>query len=323
MLSCQDTVQLQEPPAKIRFFSRAEAQELGQTVRKRNVFARHSWENNFYLGRIQSLADTSIIEVFLPGQPDDIIPQAQVIADVLEKLVLLSTTFVTKRDKLQQQLAISRHRRSVFDITIGPGYQYLRSKSKREFEVNPVVLDEKLSKRFERCGFRQLGSACASSEGLPSRIRSAIDWLFESRLEPALPAAIVKTAIALESMLIFDQSEPLARSLSERIAFIVSQDPSTRQQISALFKKFYDARSGVVHGSRKGPKGPSPGLLEGIDRITLLVCLTIGSNRNLWHSTQTLLDWCEGQKWGTPDTTVNIPFPSSLLSQAMDMCVGG
>ena len=39
-----------------------------------------------------------------------------------------------------------------------------------------------------------------------------------------MPAAIVKTAIALEALLIAKESEPLTRSLSERAAFLLSHD---------------------------------------------------------------------------------------------------
>ena len=58
--------------SRIRFFSVREADELAAQVRKRNVFARHSWENNFYLQRVKALADHTVIEVFRQGDPKDI-----------------------------------------------------------------------------------------------------------------------------------------------------------------------------------------------------------------------------------------------------------
>jgi hypothetical protein len=135
-----------------------------------------------------------------------------------------------------------------------------------------------------------------------------------------MSAAVVKTAIAMESLLVFDQSEPVAKSLSERAAFIVSPDPDIRRKVASLFKKFYDARSGVVHGGRRKATSLTPNLIEGMDRVALLVCLTIGANCALWDSTQTLLDWCEGQRWGTPDSKIKVPFPNAFLNQAIDLC---
>src|SRR5260370_7194565 len=56
--------------SQIRFFSRIEADKLAATVRQRNVFARHSWENNFYLKQVAQLADRTIIEVYRAGDPN-------------------------------------------------------------------------------------------------------------------------------------------------------------------------------------------------------------------------------------------------------------
>src|SRR5688572_12036648 len=111
---------------------------------------------------------------------------------------------------------------------------------------------------------------------------TSLDWLFESRLEPQLEASVVRTAIALESLLIFDKSESLARSLSERAAFILSPHPDRRREISRIVKRFYDARSRVVHGSHKKAKHLTPSLVESVDRLSMLLCLVIGTNQELW-----------------------------------------
>ena len=61
----------------IRTISANESQKLMQDIRKRNVFMRHSWENDFYCRRIESLANKSVIEVHRQGNPDQIIPAAE------------------------------------------------------------------------------------------------------------------------------------------------------------------------------------------------------------------------------------------------------
>jgi hypothetical protein len=109
-------------------------------------------------------------------------------------------------------------------------------------------------KRFSRCGFDTLANYIQSNSDISNRLAVSLAWLFDSRIEPRLAASVVKTSIALESLLIFSESESLAQSLSERAAFILSPDPSRRQQISRMLKRFYDARSGVVHGSQKKAK---------------------------------------------------------------------
>lgn len=135
-------------------------------------------------------------------------------------------------------------------------------KRKPEPDIRGITINEKFCRRFERCGFPSLALLCTSDNDIANRVMSTINWLFESRQEPVLSASIVKTSIALESLLISNESEPLAKSLSERAAFILSSDPDIRQKISKIVKIFYDTRSGVVHGSQKKAKSLLQALLR-------------------------------------------------------------
>jgi len=51
----------------VRYFNEVEARTLSEMVRKRNIFARHSYENNFYIKKINELSNRTIIEVFRSG----------------------------------------------------------------------------------------------------------------------------------------------------------------------------------------------------------------------------------------------------------------
>jgi len=320
MLSAKSILKLPKIMTCIRFFDERESQELYKLIKKRNVFARHSWENNFYLQRIEDLANTTVIEIFRPGNPRDMNYEAQKIADLIEKLAILSSTLIMSRKMIQRKLAISSHRRSVFDITIGPKFWSLKSKSMPEQDVQGITIDERFCSRFESCGFPQLAFICLTCNDIADHVMSAINWLFESRQEPILSASIVKTSIALESLLISNESEPLAKSLSERTAFILSSDPDIRNKVSQIVKTFYDARSGVVHGSRKKLKKLTPGLVEGMDRLIVLLCLIIASNSNKWNSIESLIKWFEGQRWGAPASDIHIPFSNTYLLNAINLC---
>jgi|LGVD01.1.fsa_nt_gb hypothetical protein len=319
MLSAKSMLMLPKLNICIRFFNKEEAQALFALVKKRNVFARHSWENNFYLQRVEDLADITIINIIRTGNPDDIIDEVQITADLIEKLVFLSSTLVMSKKEIQRLLAISPYRRTIFDLTIGPKCNYIKSKSRSEPVIKGIIIDEKFCRRFERCGFPHLALLCTSDYNITERIISTINWLFESRQEPQLSASIVKTSIALESLLISSESEPLAKSLSERAAFILSSEPDIRHKISKIVKKFYDARSGVVHGSRKKSKMLTPNLVEGMDRLVILLCLTIASNSDKWDSMDSLLNWCESQRWGTSVSEIIIPFPNIYLKNAIKL----
>jgi len=316
MLSAEKALEFADP-SRIRFFPENEASALAEMVRKRNVFARHSWENSFYLRRIHELSNHTIIEVFRPGDPQDMGEEAEKTADLLERLAVLSSTLALPKEKLQRKLGISSRPRTEVDFIVGPGFRHLRSRSRTAVAAEGVCVDERFCRRFARCGFDKLYEYSLCDNDLTMRVLSSSDWLFESRREPRLAASVVKTAIALESLLIFSESEALARSLSERAAFILTSSPSTRQQISSIVKRFYDARSGVVHGSRKKRRRLTPSLVEAVDRLSVLLYLIIAANSRLWPAVEELRKWCEGQRWGKPSTEVKVPFPQTHLKNAI------
>ncbi|MGA2489911.1 MAG: hypothetical protein ABSF99_06935 [Anaerolineales bacterium] len=308
---------------EIRRFSAQEADKLAAQVNKRNVFARHSRENNFYVQRARELGDRSVIEIILPGDPKDITNEAEQIASILEKIAVLSSTIALNKDDLQRRLGISSTLRTDFDFVFSPNFYYLRSKSRKAPVCKGIIIDNRFCNRFFHCGFNVLVDYARSNTSIATRVFQSIDWLFDSRIEPRLHASIVKSSIALESLLIFSESESLANSLSERSAFILSSDPDKRQQISKIIKNFYDARSGVVHGGQKRSKKFTPELLESIDRLAIMSCLVIAANSTLWSTTEALREWCENQRWGEPSRDINIPFPDLYLRNAINLSQQG
>jgi len=303
----------------VKRFSEPDADVLIARIRKRNVFARHSWENNFYLNRIRALSNKTIIEVHRPGQPDDFADEARKAADLFEHLAILSCTVLSKGELLRD-LGISSRPAEEVEFVAGSGDYFLRSKTKPVAKAKGLCVNERFDRRFRRYGFADLFEFCTSRQGLADRVAASIDWLTESRQETRLDASIVKTSIALETLLIFSESESLARSLSERTAFILSPQPDRRERISKIISQFYDARSGVVHGSRKKARLVSLELLEVVDRLVTMLNLTVSANAKIWTSQDALRDWCEAERWGAPSTRASIPYPDSFLRKALEKC---
>jgi hypothetical protein len=316
MLSAQTELEVSNF-LRIRTLTKDEARLLAESIRKRNVFARHSWENNFYLQRLDELSDRTIIEVFLPGDPRDIAEEAGDAADLLEKIAVLSTTLAMTKEDLQRKLGVGTRLSSEVDFAYDTQLRFLRSRSRATPDVQGVQIDQRFCRRFFKCGFQHLVERHSSYNNLDRRVLASLDWLYEARLEPRLQASIVKTAVALESLLIFSESESLARSLSERAAFILSPSPDTRRKVSDIVKRFYEARSGVVHGSRKKARKLTPALAESVDRLSVLLCLVIRTNSELWPSDDALREWCEDQRWGKPSTDVHIPFARTYMNNAL------
>lgn len=322
MLSGQAVLEFSDG-SKIRFLGANEASLLAEQIQRRNVFARHSRENSFYVQRAGSLAGHTVIEVLRPGNPKDMVGDAEQRAEILERIAILSSTLALDKNQLQRMLGIGARAQTETDLIVGSQFRYLSSRKRSVPVIKGITIDERFCARFSRCGFLGLADYVQLRTVMASRVIRSLDWLFDSRTDPRLEASVVKTSIALESLLIVAESESLTQSLSERAAFILSSDPSRREQISRVLKTFYEVRSGIVHGSQKKMRKLTPSLLEAVDRLAVLLYLIIASNAHLWPSAEDMRAWCETQRWGAPSNAVKIPFPDSYLRNAVALSQKG
>jgi len=288
-------------------------------ARRRNVFSRHSWENSFYIQRISQLAGATVIEVLAPGPLDTIISGAREKAALAERVAFISSALSTKRTRTQQILAITPRRRFTFDLAISANFRYLRSSSRRQPAARGIPVDATFVKRFSRCGFPALLGLASGRSETAVRVKQAIGWLSESRQEPDLRSALVKTSIALENLLVRGDSEGLRGPLSERTAFLLAGDAATRRRLARAVARFYNARSEVVHGRQRKTAMISSSMLEGVDRLVLLLILTMGNNPTLWTSFEDVLSWIDDQKWGATVQRIRRPFPGSHLTRALQL----
>jgi hypothetical protein len=295
-----------------------EAKRLGTRVRTENTFARNHRGVHFYTQRARDLEEHTVIVVFLPGVPKEISEEAEKIATNLEKIAILSSTIAMKKIELQKRLGICTTLRPYFHFSFSPDFYSINSKLHSVPDCKGIIIDDRFLNRFFTCGFGTIVNYLYQKNDIAPRVSQSIDWLFDSRTERRPQAAVVKTATALESLLIFNETESIGRSLSERIAFILSSDPNKRRQIDKIIKDFYNLRSGIVHGSQRRIDKYSPMLLESIDRLAIMLCLVIAANSSLWPSKEALQDWCESQRWGAP-SNINIPFPVLYLDKALNL----
>lgn len=303
--------------SKIRFFTSSEASKFAETMRRSNVVARLGGQGNFYLNRAVDLRDRTVIEVLTVSSPDNMLEIGESIAILIEKLAVLSTTLFMRREDLLRKLGISVSMTSEVNLAVTSQFKRIRSRSQRAPAVEGIVIDRQFCNRFMKCGFMELFQYLQSQGDLHKRVRTSADWLLESRRDAGQTASVVKTAIALESLLIFSESESLARTLSERSAFILSSSPQVRREISRVILRFYDVRSGIVHGSQRKARKLTTTLTECVDRLTLLLHLIIASNANLWSNVESLRLWCEEQRWGKPSSDVNVPLSQIYLRNAL------
>lgn len=83
------------------------------------------------------------------------------------------------------------------------------------------------------------------------RIRSALEWGFDSAVNENQTFAFIQACIGIEALLgDDDKDEPLTSRLADRCAYLLGASYKDRDDIRKRFKKMYDVRSKVVHGRR-------------------------------------------------------------------------
>lgn len=198
---------------KVREFSQLEAQKFAESMRRKNMVARLGGVNNYYLNQAIELGNQTIIEIFLIATKNNVIDQGIEIATLIEKLAILSTTFTIKRQTLHRKLGVSSNIKSEISFAVTQNFQTLRSRSNRTIDFQGISIDKRFCNRFNNCGFVDLLEFIRVEMELGKKVRNSINWLYESRREFQETASVVKSAIALESLLIFSESESLARTL--------------------------------------------------------------------------------------------------------------
>lgn len=79
----------------------------------------------------------------------------------------------------------------------------------------------------------------------------------------------LKLMIALESILLFDENEPITNNVAERTAFLLSSKFEERKKIKRIIKELYSTRSSIVH------HGKSSLSLMDLDQLSWIVQNTI------------------------------------------------
>ena len=262
--------------------------------------------------------------MWCPGEPNDVVGLAEADAIRFEQLVVLAFTFRLPRLQFQKRLGIGPTPKTERSLTIGPHFYSLRAKTRGSKDGSGLIIDKALQNRFKAFGFEKIIGRAFDGSEIISRVFSTLTWLFQSRIEPQLESAVVKTAIACETLFIFSESEPLSRSLSERMAFMLGRSSDDRRYISGFVKRgcmtsavvsFMEAKRNTNIFRRI--------LLQLADRLILACCLTIGSNPHLWRTAEDLRKWFEEVRWGYAVDMPEIPLSTrvykSMLADAQLM----
>lgn len=160
--------------------------------------------------------------------------------------------------------------------------------------TRPYKLVTELLKFIDHDTLSFLGQLLAKEEDnlalneMERKLLSGIRWLGEATKPDSLSARFLKVATALECLIGGEPSEEnlttrgITAMLAERAAFVVGDDKDSRMDIDREVRKYYQMRSGIVHGGDKEVSGDNFekfGAL--VRRIALSLVIHLPENRKI------------------------------------------
>lgn len=306
------------PDCKIYEYTEEQAKRTAELVKNRNRNARMSGPNDFYYQRAENLGGRTVIEIKRTGQKgyglsDERLSELSRLAEVavVASLILQGerATFLRRAVGVQNE---------IFDLTITERARErtISSNSQREKEPTGLTVDDTAARRFRKNGFRDLYTVVTADSKLSTRLRRSLNWLIQSRTDKSKSSALVKTSTALETLIVIGR-EPTRRALSERGAYILSDDPEERREISRAIKTFYSKRGDIVHGKGVGEDDDMSRILEFGDRLAVLIGLVLSANADRWKNADDVRRYCDAIRWGD-DRTCSRPWSRTYLNTALN-----
>lgn len=300
---------------KIRNYSESEAEHTAQVVRNRNVSARVSGPRDFYYQRAENLSNQTVVEIINSGQlsPAESLSRQAKLAEVV---LVASIALQGDRDSFLRRIVGVREEFFDLNITKNAHETSVSSTSQAEKEPSGLTVDDTAARRFRKNGFSDLYESANGDSKLSTRLERSLGWLIQSRTDKSVSSAIVKTSTALETLIVIGR-EPTRRALSERGAYILSDDPEERRRISRAIKSFYSKRGDIVHGKGSVSDDDTVRILEFGDRLAVLIALVLSANGNQWKNADDVRRHCDAVRWGE-DRTCSRPWSRRYLNTALN-----
>ena len=142
--------------------------------------------------------------------------------------------------------------------------------------ILPFELTEKRLEFMDKKGYKDLITIFTSQDqtDFQKRLLNTIYWYgeavnteinFDTKIELKAESEFkhlqyfnvnqkfLKLMVALESILLFDENEPVTNNIAERTAFLLADTYEERKEIKTIMKDFYKKRSSIVHHGKSTP----------------------------------------------------------------------
>ena len=114
---------------------------------------------------------------------------------------------------------------------------------------DPWLISDELREHLDGTGLRELSDLAGNQQPteFDSKVVDALLIYSKCSIARELSEKLIFVLVALECLLLKDQSEPIQVSIGERMAFMLGTSPKERKEVVGLVKKVYAQRSKFIH----------------------------------------------------------------------------
>jgi len=160
----------------------------------------------------------------------------------------------------------------------------------KSFEINSEV-----KKKLEEIGVFVLSDILKKKNATDyeEALLRAVHWFSSALLQSELENAFLSMIIALETLFTAKDRDPIATTIAEGVALLLSEELETRKKIKKAVKYYYGMRNGISHGGKENVMESEYFRLMDIVRS---IIMKLTERINDFSDRISFLDWIEDLK---------------------------
>lgn len=243
------------------------------------------------------LASLAAATIEIDAEPDRAMDIALQEAEQTASILRLFSPLMTEPELISSCVPLGMELQPTSICLLFDGSQLSKSRSQLVHGMpQRTNVDELRLGPLTSVGFRVLNEVLTRDDKTPFQLRllSALDLYSRSSLERDYGSRLVYVLAALESILLRNDTESIGQNVGERLAFLVSNNATERQEIAKTVRDIYRDRSRFLH---HGAAIQDVERLRAFLQLAWRFFLSLVANANVFHDHGQLVDYVEKKKF--------------------------
>jgi len=241
--------------------------------------------------------------------------------EVLHVLRFLGRFIYSPRQRVDIGLRGDISRALRIHFSVAPDLSIFHMKGERVGPHYPYELYNEHLEHLQRIGLSKIGNILLKEPNqrspLERRLVNSIVWISKATQDPFDEDKFLSLCISMESLLCRDEKEAVAKTMAERLAFLLSTDPEKRRNIYKKGRKIYNIRSRLAHEGKPEKDEdvsnhlPYASHYAEASTLNLLQLMT----EKEWTTFEQFAEWIEELKFGSKiEEEPSTNSPSAIIS---------